>query len=221
MIPSSSSSHTYDANIEAALGVLSNTRRGRRVVELLRKHKARFVYTSFVPQGAGLTLGDFIFLNPEMRDPTVIVQPDKAALVAHEATHFGQWLRQTSVSASAELSRASVEPRRSRFGSLANERVANAVELMVKCELLGQERPRHLSQDCRELICRGRQAAYKWLKNYWRGYGTFPERQPTYAQWRQWLPQVLFIATGERIELYPQPQSHRPPGRDAAQRDSH
>ena len=117
----------------------------------------------------------------------MIVQPDKAAVFAHEVTHFGQWLRQ----------------RKSRFGSLANERVANAVELMVKCELLGQEKPEHLSEDCKELICRGRQAAYDWLRNRWRGYGTFPERQPTYRQWRQWLPQVLFIATGERIELHP------------------
>jgi len=187
LIPSRSSSYTYDANIEAALGVLSNTRRGRRVVELLRKHRVRFVYTSFVAQGAGLTLGNFIFLNPKMRDPDVIVQPDKAAVLAHEAMHFGQWLRQ----------------RRSRFGSLANERVANAVELMVKCELLGQEKPGHLIEDCKELLCRGRQAAYKWLKNYWRGYGTFPERLPTYRQWRQWLPQVLFIATRARIELHP------------------
>ena len=187
MMPSRSSSYTYDANIEVALDVLSNTRRGRRVVELLRKHRVRFVYPSFVPQGAGLTLGNLIFLNPEMRAPDVIVQPDKAAVVAHEATHFGQWLRQ----------------RKSRVGSLANERVANAVELMVKCELLGEEKPEHLSEDCKELICRGRQTAYDWLRNRWRGYGTFPEQQPTYRQWRQWLPQVLFIATRERIELHP------------------
>lgn len=187
LTPSRSSSYTYDTNIEAALGVLSNTRRGRRVVELLRKHKVRFVYTSFVPQGAGLTLGNFIFLNPEMKAPDVIVQPDKTAVLAHEATHFGQWLRH----------------RRSRFGSLTNERVANAVELMVKCELVGEEKPGRLSEDCKELICRGREAAYRWLKNYWRGYGTFPERQPTYWQWTHWLPQVLFIATRERIELHP------------------
>ena len=172
MIPSRSSSYTYDANIEAALEVLSNTRRGRRVVELLRKHRVRFVYTNLVPPGAGLTLGNFILLNPEMRDPDVIVQPEKAAVLAHEATHFWQWLRQ----------------RRSRFGSLDNERVANAVELMVKCELLGEEKPAHLIEDCKELICRGRQAAHNWLRNRWRGYGTFPERQPTYRQWRRWIP---------------------------------
>lgn len=187
MASSRSSTHEYGDNIEAALEVLSNTRRGRRVVELLRKHKARFVYIGLVGQGAGLTLGNFILLNPEMRAPDVIVQPNKAAVFAHEATHFGQWLRQ----------------RKSRFGSLANERVANAVELVVKCELLGQEKPTYLSDDCEELICKGRQAAYRWLENYWRGYSTFPERQPAYWQWKQWLPQVLFIATGGRIELHP------------------
>jgi hypothetical protein len=187
MTPEADVRHTYDGNIEAVLGVLGTTRRGRRIVRLLRKHKVRFVYTRLVPLGAGLTLGRAIFLNPEMRDPTLIVQPDKAALVAHEATHFQQWLRQ----------------RRSRLGSLANERMGNAVERMVRCELLGQDTPAQLTDDLRELVSSGREAAYGWLKRYWRGYGTFPERQPTYRQWRQWLPQLLFIATGERIEVHP------------------
>jgi len=180
-------SYTYDSNIEAALRVLSNTRRGHRIVELLRNHRARFVYTGLVPRGAGLTLGNLIFLNPEMRDPTLTAQLDKAALVAHEATHFWQWLRQ----------------RKSRFGSQANERVGNAVERTIKCELLNDQGPSRLNSDRTELVSRGRQAAYGWLRNYWRGYGTFPERQPSYRQWRLWLPQVLFIVSGERVELYP------------------
>ncbi len=187
MAPSEDVKYTYASNIEAALRVLSVTRRGRRIVELLRKHEARFMYTAMVPRGAGLTLGNLIFLNPEMRDPAVTAQVDKAVLVAHEATHFWQWLRQ----------------RRSRFGSQANERVGNAVERMIKCELLHDRGASSLNDDLTELVSRGRQAACRWLKNYWRGYGTFPERQPTYRQWRQWLPQVLFIATGERIELQP------------------
>lgn len=187
LAPSEDVNYTYDRNIEAALRVLSNTRRGRRIVELLRKHQARFLYTGLVPRGAGLTLGNLIFFNPEMRDPTVTAQVDKAVLVAHEATHFWQWLRQ----------------RRSRFGSQASERVGNAVERMIKCELLDDQGPSRLNDDRKELVSKGRQAAYAWLKNYWRGYGTFPERQPTYRQWRQWLPQVLFIVTGERIELLP------------------
>lgn len=224
LVPWRSSTYEYAANIEEALRALNNTRRGRRVVKLLRANKARFVYIRLVGSGAGLTLGNFIFLNPEMRNPDVIVKPDKAAVVAHEVTHFSQWLRQ----------------RKCRFGSLANERIGNAVDKMIEYELSKQEKQRllqerdaitgripvteedeerladierkiedidrsmeRLSKDCEDLICRGRKAAYEWLKKRWNGYRTFPERQPTYWRVRQWLPQVLFIMTGERIELYP------------------